>query len=314
MTYGRLRATRLIRALLLLPALLSASATVAGAQDLVPGAFTPAPVGFIVLSLGSLFSNGDVAFDPSLPITDASATIGGGFVGIGRTFNLAGRFANAGVAVPIVLGHIEGLVFDQFQEASRRGLGDLIVRIAFNVYGAPALTRQQFASHRAPMIVGVSLNVAAPTGQYDSDRYINLGTNRWSFKPTLGMQRTRGLWTFEGEAGVVFFTDNPDYVNNSRREQAPIMAFQGHLIRNIRPGFWVSADGNYWQGGRVTTNGSPALVEQKNSRAGATVAVPIRRQQVRVAYSFGAYTTIGGDFHSVGLSYNYAWAASREGR
>ena len=86
------------------------------------------------------------------------------------------------------------------------------------------------------------------------------------------------------------------------------MAFQGHLIRTIRTGFWVAADANYWKGGRVTTAGTPATLEQKNSRLGITLAVPYRRQQVRVSYSFGAYTTIGGDFHAIGASYSYAWA------
>ena len=93
----------------------------------------------------------------------------------------------------------------------------------------------------------------------------------------------------------MFFTDNTNYVNESTREQAPIVSLQGHLIRTIRPGFWVAADGNYWKGGRTTTNGVAAGLEQKNSRLGVTLAVPYRRQQVRVSYSFGAYTTVGGD-------------------
>ena len=74
---------------------------------------------------------------------------------------------------------------------------------------------------------------------------------------------------------------------------------------------WVAADGNYWNGGRVTTDGKKAGLKQENSRVGVTFALPIRRQQLRVSYSFGAYTRLGGDFHSVGLSYNYAWAARR---
>jgi len=98
-------------------------------------------------------------------------------------------------------------------------------------------------------------------------------------------------------------------VNGSTRQQASILAFQGHLIRTFRPGLWVAADGNYWKGGRVSTNGIPAAFEQKNSRLGVTLAVPVRRHQVRVSYSLGAYTTIGGDFHSIGMSYSYAWRA-----
>jgi hypothetical protein len=288
-------------------ALLSWS-TVARAQDLVPGAYTPAPVGFTILNISGVFSDGAIAFDPSLPIEDAHSTVGGIGVGIGRTLSIGGRYTNVGVAIPLLAGHVEGLVLEQFQEVSRLGHGDMAARVAVNLYGAPAMKLQQFAKHRARTIVGVSLTVGAPIGQYDSTRYINLGSNRWSFKPEVGISRTRGPWTFEGDIGVLFFTDNTNYVNGGTQHQAPIVGLQGHLIRTFRPGFWVAADGNYWQGGRVTTNGNSQASEQQNSRIGATIAYPVRRHQLRFSYSFGAYTTIGGDFHSVGMSYTYAWA------
>jgi Putative MetA-pathway of phenol degradation len=287
------------------------SSTMVRAQDLVPGAYTPAPTGFNIVTVAAVFSDGALAFDPSLPIEDASATIGGAGFGVNRTLNIAGRFANIGVGIPFVVGHVEGLVLDQFQQADRTGFGDMAIRTAVNLYGAPAMTRQQFAKYRATTIVGVSFVVGAPVGEYTSTRYVNLGTNRWSFKPELGFMRTRGRWTFEGDLGAVFFTDNTNYVNESTREQAPIAAFQGHLIYTWRPGFWLAGDGNYWKGGRITTNGTSAALEQKNSRIGATLAVPIRRHQWRFSYSFGAYTTIGGDYHSLGVSYSYAWAAAR---
>lgn len=283
--------------------------TVVRAQDLVPGAYTPAPIGFNILNITGAFSYGDIAFDPSLPIEDAHSTVGAMGIGIGRTLNIGGRFANIGVGIPLVIGHVEGLVLDQFQEASRRGQGDLGVRVAVNLYGAPAMTRQQFAAYRATTIVGVSLGVGAPIGQYDSTKYVNLGTNRWSFRPELGIMRTRGRWTFEGDIGAVFFSDNTNYVNDATRAQAPIVGLQGHLIHTFRPGFWVAADGNYWRGGRLTINGDRTPSEQENSRIGATLAYPVRRHQLRFSYSFGAYTTIGGDFHALGMSYNYAWAA-----
>jgi hypothetical protein len=293
---------------LFLLALLSWS-TVVRAQDLVPGAYTPAPIGFTILNISGVFSDGAIAFDPSLPIEDAHSTVGAMGIGIARTLSIGGRFANVGVGIPLVFGHVEGLVLDQFQEASRAGQGDIGVRVAINLYGAPAMTRQQFAAYRATTIVGVSLGVGAPLGQYDSTKYVNLGTNRWSFRPELGIMRTRGAWTFEGDIGAVFFTDNTNYVNGATRGQAPIVGLQGHLIRTFRPGFWVAADANYWKGGRLTINGDRANYEQENSRIGATLAYPVRRHQLRFSYSFGAYTTIGGDFQSLGMSYNYAWAS-----
>ena len=222
----------------------------------MPGAYTPAPTGFTIVNVAGVFSDGSITFDPSLPIEEAHSTIGGMVMGIGRTLNIGGRYANIGVGIPLVFGHVEGLVFEQFQEASRTGQGDLGARIAINLYGAPAMTPRQFAAYRATTIVGVSLTVGVPAGQYDSTRYINLGANRWAFRPELGISRTRGPWTFEGDLGVWFFTDNASYVNGATREQAPIVGLQGHLIRTFRPGFWIAADGNYWRGGRITTNGT----------------------------------------------------------
>ncbi len=204
--------------------------------------------------------------------------------------NIAGRFASVGVAAGYVLGRLDGLVLGQFSEASRSGLGDPSVRFAINLFGAPAMTRQQFAAYRATTILGVSVVVGVPLGQYDPNRYVNIGTNRWSIKPEVGFSRRRGRWTFEGDLGAVFFTDNTNFANGGTRHQAPIAAAQGHLTYTFRPGLWVAGDGNLWTGGRVTVNGTADLEEQQNSRLGITVAVPVARQQVRVAYSFGAFT------------------------
>jgi hypothetical protein len=289
--------------------MLAGVGTVAPAQELVPAAFLPAPVGFNLVTVATNFSRGAIAFDPSLPVEEASATLGVGVIGIARTLGIAGRYANVGIAMPLVVGTVEGVVLGQPQRASRQGNGDLSTRLAINLYGGPALTGSAFAAHRAPTIVGLSLVVTAPVGQYDPSRYINLGTNRWSFKPELGIARRRGGWTFEGDFSATVFTANPDYVQGRTRQQAPIVAFQGHLIRTFRPGLWIATDANFWKGGRITTDGQPALLEQRNSRIGVTVAVPARRHQLRASYSVGAYTTIGGDYHSLGLSYSYAWTA-----
>lgn len=273
----------------------------------MPGAYTPAPTGFNILTLGTTISKGGMAFDPSLPIEDGHATISLSAATIGRTMDIAGRFASLGAAFPFASGHLTGTVLGTQQEADRTGFADMFVRAAINLYGARAMTRQEFASYRPSTIVGLSLTTGIPIGQYDSAKYINLGTNRWSFKPEVGVSRTRNRWTLEGSLGVTFFTDNGNYVG-AVREQAPIVAVQGHVIRPIRPGYWFAVDGNFWKGGLVTTNGVDQSEDQQNSRIGATLAVPIQRQQLRISYSFGAFTRLGGDFHQVGVSYSYAWA------
>ena len=277
------------------------------AQELVPGAYTPGPVGLNVVTLIANFNTGDVTFDPSLPVEDGHSTISAGAFGYVRSFNLFGRYTHAGVIVPIVHGHVEGVLNGTFEERTRTGLGDLGLRFAVNLYGARAMTLKEFASYRATTIVGFGLVVGVPVGEYDDTKVINIGTNRWSFKPEIGISRRRGHWTVEGDVGMVAFTDNSNFFNGGRREQAMIATFQGHLIYTVRPNFWMAIDANFWRGGRLTTNGVRAAEQQQNSRVGATVAIPVGRQQIRVAASVGAHTRLGGDFVSLGVSYNYAW-------
>ena len=282
----------------------------AAAQDLVPGAYTPSPVGFNVVTIISSFSNGDVTFDPSLPVEDGHSTLAGVGLGYARTFSLAGRYANVGAVVPLAYGHVQGLLNGQFEERTRTGQGDVVVRLGVNAYGARAMTPKEFGVYQTAAtqtIIGVSVTVLAPTGQYDAGRIVNIGTSRWAFKPEIGITRRRGRWTVEGDIAGLFFTDNTNYLNGGRREQAPIAALQGHLIYTIRPGYWVAMDANFWRGGRITTNGVAAIELQSNSRVGLTLAVPMRRHQLRIAVSRGAYTRLGGDFLSLGVSYSYAW-------
>jgi hypothetical protein len=280
----------------------------ASAQELIPNAYSIAPVGMNVVTVGTSFNKGDLAFDPSAPIEDARATILTSTLGYGRTLSIAGRYAQVLVVVPYARGDAQGLLMGQFQQVSRSGLGDSVVRIGVNLYGAPAMKLKEFAAYRTKTNIGVSLMVQAPLGQYYPNKLINLGNNRWAVKPEVGVTRVRGKWTYEVYGGAWFFTDNADFYGGKRREQAPIVSGQFHLLYAFRRGLWLGGDANFWAGGRVTVNGAQNLELQKNSRVGVTLAVPVnRRQSVRFAYSRGAYTTIGADFNSFGVSYGYVW-------
>ena len=295
-------ASFLALALLLTPAL-------ASAQELEPGAYWPIPTGLNILTVANNFNWGDVAFDPSAPIDEASARINTTAFAFTRAFSLAGRSANAGVVLPVIGGHIEGLYLGEPAEVGRFGQGDPRLRLAMNLYGAPAMTPQQFASYRHQTIVGVSVTVAPPIGQYDSTKLINLGTNRWSFKPEVGLSQAWGKWVVEAMAGVWFFTDNTDFVGGRTREQDPIVATQVHVTYKFTRSMWLAGDANYFTGGQTTIGGKQNLDLQRNSRIGATFSSAIGRgQAIRMSVSRGAYTTIGADFTSIGVGYNYAWA------
>jgi Putative MetA-pathway of phenol degradation len=280
----------------------------ASAQELEPGAYWPIPAGLNIVTVANNLNWGDVAFDPSAPIDEASATVNTTALAFTSAFALAGRSANVGLAFPVIGGRVEGLFLGEPAAVSRFGQGDPRIRFALNLYGAPAMTPQAFASYQQRGIIGVSITVAPPLGQYDSTKLINLGTNRWSFKPELGISRSYGLWVVEAMAGVWFFTDNDDFFGGRMREQDPIAAAQLHVTYKFKPTMWLAADANYYTGGRTTIGGVQNLDLQRNSRIGATFSSAVhRRGVIRMSVSRGAYTTIGADFTSIGVGYNYAW-------
>ena len=289
-------------ALLLLP--VSASA-----QELEPGAYWPLPKGLNIFTVVDSFNFGDVAFDPAAPIDEASATINTTAFSFTRALSLAGRSTNVSVMVPMIVGHVEGRYLGEPAEVDRFGLGDPRFRVAVNLYGAPSMTPQAFGSYQQRTIVGVSLTVAPPLGQYDPTKLINLGTNRWSLKPEVGISRTNGRWVLEAMAGVWLFTDNTDFLGGRTREQDPIVATQVHVTYRFTRGMWLAADANYFTGGTTTIGGKENLDLQRNSRIGVTFSRALdRHQAIRMSISRGAYTTIGADFTSIAFGYNYAWA------
>jgi hypothetical protein len=289
----------------LLAVVMTGAAAPSLAQELEPGAYTVSPVGINVLNVSYAFNTGDVTFDPSLPIEEASATIHTGSVAVARSINFAGRSSTILVAVPIVGGHVEGVYLGQPAAVDRTGLGDMRIRLGVNLYGEPARRMPEFAkTSRSRMAIGASVMVVPPTGQYDPARIINLGLNRWAFKPEAALIRNAGRWLFEIYGGAWLFTSNDDFLNGHTRSQAPLASMQFSLRRTFQQGLWVSANANFYRGGRTTVDDLAKQDFQSNSRVGTTVSVPLSpRNTLRFAVSRGAYTTIGANFLAVSASF-----------
>jgi hypothetical protein len=280
-----------------------------GAQELIPAAYTPAPCGFNFVGLALTSNRGDLAFDPSGPIDEAVADIRVSTLTYARTINLFNRSATATAILPYVVGDLEGLYLGEPASANRSGTGDLVMRIGLNLFGAPAMSPPEFAAFKPKTMVGASLMIQTPTGQYDSTRLINIGTNRWSFKPEIGVVHVMGKWAVDAYIGAWFYTTNTDFYGGTTRKQDPIYSAQVHLRYRVHRGLWAALDANYWYGGEATIDGTGGDDLQSNSRVGLTVSWNVaRRHNLRFALSRGAFTRIGGDFDSFGLAYGYTWA------
>src|SRR5262245_46182057 len=242
----------------------------ASAQELTPGAYWPLPVRINILTFVNSSNWGDVAFDPALPAEDARGTIDTVAFAYTRTLSIAGRSANVSAQVPVLAGHGEGLYLGVPTERGQFGFGDPRLTLGVNLYGAPAMTPQTNAAYRMHTIVGASLTVAAPLGQYDHSKVLNLGSNRWAVKPEIGISRAVGRWIVEGMAGVWLFTDNTEFSGGSTREQEPIASVQGHLTYRFNRRVWLAGDANFYRGGRTTVDGVAHLDIQSNARVGWT--------------------------------------------
>jgi len=282
----------------------------AAAQELVPRAYWPAPQGTNILSLAYQYSFGDIVTDPSLPVVGVDSKIHVGVLGYQHTFSMLGRTANAQLSLPFSSGETTGTYLGLPAERDVSGLSDARLRVSVNLRGAPAMTQEQFRAlaQDPTTLVGISLLVQAPTGQYDPDRLINIGTNRWSLKPALGViyPFSRG-WMLEFEVGGWFFGDNDEFIGQTRK-QDPVLSTEAHLVRQFDSGLWAALDVNFYTGGRTTVGSDRKADLQRNARVGATVLWPFRRgHALRGSYSTGVVTESGGDYQIVSISYLYAW-------
>jgi hypothetical protein len=282
------------------------AAATASAQDLEPRAYSYVPPGMDFLVVGYGYAKGSVSTDPALPIEDAKLAQSTSVLAWARSFGLWGRVAKVDVIVPCSSLSGSARVAGEEIERHISGLGDPRLRLTWIFHGAPVPS----SAERRPgdLVVGASVQVTGPAGQYDDSRVVNLGSNRWAVKPELGMSKAWGPVSLELASAVTFFQDNRDFLGQTR-EQDPLYAFQAHLVYSFRRALWVALDGTYYLGGRTRVGDIRNDDLQRNTRAGVTFAMPLSaRQSLKLNASTGVSTRFGGDWDAAGLAWQVRWA------
>jgi len=290
-----------------LVALALLTAATVQAQELEPRAYANTPVGMNFLILGYGYTTGSVSLDTSAPIEDGKITVHSAVLAYARSLDVWGRAGKLDVVLPYAW--LSGSAQFAGRPVSREvsGLGDPQMRFTYLFYGAPSLTLEQFEGYQSDLIIGGSLAVRAPLGQYDSDKLVNIGTNRWSFQPEIGISKTLGPLTLELDTSATFYTDNNDFFGGRKLQRDPLYAVQGHAIYHTSFGLWVALDATYYGGGRTTIDGVEGE-SQQNVRVGGTLAIPINRyNSIKIAASTGAYARIGGNFTTAAIAWQFRW-------
>jgi len=285
------------------------------AQDLAPRAYVITPLHSSAVNLTWSFYDGGLNFNGTVPITGATGTYSVPNITLYHSFGFFGRSANITVALPYGVGTFSGQVLGSNKSVYRSGLLDFVTRFSVNLIGGPAMQAQEFGKWKQKVILGASVKIVAPTGQYSPTKLVNWGINRWAIKPEFGYSERWGHWVLDAYAGVWFYTTNPAYYDIPKPEpqtESPIGSFEGHLSYSFKERAWVSLDGNFWWGGITALNSIRNLeTKQTSSRVGATVSVPFSKHQaIKASYSKGDYVRFGGNYNNVQIGWQYSWVGT----
>lgn len=275
------------------------------AQDLEPRHYINIPIDQNFLATSYFHSEGEVSTSPSVPLEDASITIDGGILGYARTFDLAGSLAKFDINSSYACSEGNALLNGERVHGKRCGIGDTKARLTYNFYGAEAIEAKKFRNYTRGLVVGSSVQISAPTGEYDGDRILNIGANRWYIRPEIGMSFPLKNWSLEMALGAKIFTDNDDHLGK-KLKQDPLYNSQLHLVYDINPRQWVALNANYFWGGSTEKDGTETQGYQKNSRLGVTYSHVLGRSLLGKAfYHKGVITRIGNDSDTAGLALMY---------
>jgi len=259
------------------------------AEELEPRRWAHLPINTNFIGSGYAYTEADIGFDPVLKIEDVELELHTWLAKYIRSFALFEKTARIGVIQAYQEGTWTGLLDGVPEKVKRSGWTDTFVRFAVNLYGAPPLQGKEYAKYRAEKkvetIVGAGFSVQLPTGDYMDDKLINLGTNRFTFRPQVGAVHTRGKWSLETTGTVALYSDNDDFYNGKKFEKDPLYTLNSHLIYTFRPGIWASASGGYDYGGRSTIDGVEKDDRKQNLAWAFSFGFPVNRHLgVKLAY------------------------------
>lgn len=289
-------------------AILGITTSSALATDIEPRSYSNIPVGVNFLLVGYGYTKGNVTFAPSVPIDNGKLETHTTVLAYVRSLDFWGKSGKLDIIIPAAW--ISGQAKVRGQTVSREisGFADPLFRLYVNLFGAPALSMKEFASYKQDTIIGASLAVSPPGGQYDPHKLVNIGTNRWTIKPEIGISKAWGALIAEFAAGVFVFTDNDEPFLAKTQEQTPIYALQGHLIYSFGSGIWGALDANYYTGGRTTRDGKIADNLQQNWRVGGTLSFPVNRQNsIKISGNTVVHSRTESFFDTIGITWQYRW-------
>jgi len=175
------------------------------------------------------------------------------------------------------------MVSGQPASVTRSGLADPRIRFSYNIIGPPSDTIEELVGYlrNNPVntTVGVSLAISLPFGNYLEDKLLNIGFNRLTLRPQIGLLHNWNKWSYELTGSVFIFGDNNAFFNGNKRTQAPIYAIQTHLNYRFSPAIWTSIGVAYGSGGTSEINDASKNDLRKDVLVGYSLGLKLSASQ-----------------------------------
>jgi hypothetical protein len=279
------------------------------AQDLEPRSYAVVPTGLHAAALSFTYSNGNVITQSGAPVQDLKVTNEVFNIGYVQTFTLFNKLARVAVGLPY--GFLDGTAkfLGHDTAGTRAGFYDGRIKFGVNLLGSPVLTPKEFQKFQEHTVLGVSLVISVPVGQYFPEKLINLGSNRWGFKPEIGASHREGRLFYEVYTGIWFYTNNNVYLKTYSLDQKPLFSFQAHVDYTFKKGKYLALNGGFADGGETAINGVEQNNIQANWRIGGTFSTPIfnNHQSIKMMVNTGIATRAGQNYTALTLVYQYSW-------
>ena len=268
----------------------------AAAQEIEARAYSNAPIGIN-------FVTGGIAQAKS-----GSYTLTTEAVNLTRIIDVFGQSGRISLLLPYAQLSGTGTIGSQNVNASAEGLSDPLVKVSANLYGAPALSLDEFKNYQQDLIIGTSLAASIPWGNYNSEQMINVGANRSLIQPAIGASQAVGPWRLELAGMATIYTSNTSFLGSNTLSQNPMYSSEAHAIYYFQNTAYLSADATYFVGGQKYVNGIAISGSQENWRFGSTFSYPINKHNsIRLTGSKGVYSNTNTDYTALGISWQYRW-------
>jgi hypothetical protein len=284
------------------------------AQFTDPRTYTVVPVGLNVVELDYAHAEGDASLDTSLVVVGAHFKQNEGAVSYTRNFGVLGHLGWVKVNVPFA--SVSGSTAGTNISGSTTGFGDSSLQLTALLNGGKALSEAEYAAYKPSTTLALSLTVSAPTGKYDADKLLNLGSHRWSFKPEFAVSHPFGperRWELDAYVNVEFFTENTTYHGVEILRQEPLPGVEGHISYDFTHSLWASLDLRYSFRGDTIVDGVNQNDAQELLVGGTEVSwSPSSNHSLVILFAKALVYRNAPAETRVALKYVYSWGAASE--